>query len=337
MPRRSCAFLVALVLAASATSGDAVPKPPRGIHGGFRPIWEAAHRGEPEAMFKLGRALVYGTTPGPIRGALTQGRIEGSYHGLKKDKRRGYEWIRKAVDAGSPVAAYWLADQPEEGTFDPVKTRQLMEKAAVGGYEHARKWLLTHGYTEGMIAKLGAPSREDRVGSLRTQAAAGDPKATLELARAYEKGDGVSADAAEADRWYRAAAALDHGEGHAYLARQAEAAGDHEAAIGHWVRARMANTYVYIGGAQKEIDRIRAAHPKLHTPGTGLPWWSRTAYQRPLPQAGPSAMEAAMDRVTAWQAAREARIQDSRRDFNAYQRQTGGQYRYTDGQGKELR
>lgn len=337
MPRRSrtLALVLAFMCAAVATAGRP-PRAPRGMKAGFRPIWDGAHAGEPLAMFKLGRALIYGHTKGRPKGRMTQSRMEVSYHGLKKNTAKGYEWVEKAVAAGDPLAATYLAGQVEFGfgvPKNPSRARKLYEQGAAGGNEVARKWLLSHGYTERMIARLGAPSREDRVATLRQKAATGDPKATLELAVALTKGDGADKDMEEAARLFEKAASLDHGEGHAWLARQAEKAGKPEEAIGHWIRARDARTWVYIGGAQQEIDRIRAAHPRGYTRVAKTMW---VPPPRRTVSAAASAIDEAFARVDAWQAAREQRTLDGRRDFNSYQRQTGGKYRYTDGGGREL-
>jgi hypothetical protein len=147
----------------------------------------------------------------------------------------------------------------------------------------------------------------------------GDPEVALGLARAYAAGRGGEPDLDAAARWYKVAAALDHGDGHAYRGIRSEMDEDPRAAIGHWVRSYLASHTPERRDSPDEIDRLRAAYPRLPEPGSEDPWWVRQRAPRPrYREKYARDFESYMDRLTAWQASREARTLEDLDEFAFY-------------------
>jgi hypothetical protein len=126
---------------------------------------------------------------------------------VRKDYRRANDLFARAARAGHADAQFYLAVSYEHG-----KGRRKNEKLAFRWYNLASK------RAKGPDASLeaarclywGIGTKADHRGAVRLylQAARrGSDEAQYDVARAYEKGDGVARSTARALRWYRRAAA----------------------------------------------------------------------------------------------------------------------------------
>ena len=79
--------------------------------------------------------------------------------------------------------------------------------------------LLVLSATSGICARVSPQdAKEQAFAELQNRAGAGDVRAQVQIGLAYESGDGVAADDAQAVKWFRKAADQDDAEGERYLA-----------------------------------------------------------------------------------------------------------------------
>ncbi len=153
---------------------------------------QAAARGQPEAMAKLGSLYA-------------QGR------GVAKEPGEAIKWYRKAADLRDPFGMVLLGEAYRTGngvSRDEAEARQWYERAFRETRDSGDDRPLMMGnlgwmYENGVgVPKDGA----EAVKWYQRAAQARDPFGMFSLGRMYEAGLGVPRDAAEAAKWYRQAA-----------------------------------------------------------------------------------------------------------------------------------
>ncbi|MDR1487350.1 MAG: sel1 repeat family protein [Deltaproteobacteria bacterium] len=123
--------------------------------------------------------------------------------GVPTDYDIAFEWYAKAARQDHPEAIFRLALCYDEGfgvdDFDPAKAKQLLRKASSLGLREAAEHLA---FLEEHEASLAEFVKDDI-----KKANEGDPVAQVNLAIAYENGEGVEMDKLKAKEWYEKAAA----------------------------------------------------------------------------------------------------------------------------------
>ena len=183
-----------------------------------------AQNGDPNAQYGLGLAYETGDgfpkdlsiAVGWYKKAADQGYAEAQYRlarayetgeGVKQGKNlaEDVKWYQKAAEQGYAPAQFKIASAYETGNGkkkDLTESLNWYRKAAVQGHAEASGKLKTV--------------------ELLLNAQNGKADAQYELARAYETGNGVKKDLAEAIEWYKKAAALNHVEAQYRLAQAYE-------------------------------------------------------------------------------------------------------------------
>ena len=167
---------------------------------GLRLLRRAAYAGFPPAQVHLGRLYASGQ------------------HGVRKDWRKGVEWFEKAAAQGEAEAFAALSTAYEKGLGVPQSYRRAfewLEKAA----EHHAGSMQRLGFC--LATGFGGLPRDfvKAVACFNKAAASGDATAKYCLGLAYERGDGVSKNAAKARRWFKDAAAAGYTAAGAALKR----------------------------------------------------------------------------------------------------------------------
>jgi len=191
----------------------------------------AAQRGDAEARFNLGRALLHGSgiAKDPqqafalMQAAAAQGHPEapgavGYFYSVgltvDADPRQAAEWFRKGAQMGSAKAQlnlgkYLVSGTAGEASPDPVRKEGLewIRKAADQGLPEA-------GFSYGRILYLGDYGQPQdypmALAYLKPAAEAGISEAQNMLGSIYQCGAGTSIDDVAAERWYRKAALQGH-------------------------------------------------------------------------------------------------------------------------------
>ena len=156
----------------------------------------AAAKGDAEAQYELAQA--YG---------------HGHGHGVKPDAALALSWLELSATNGNARAALETAKAYQDGHGVKANAdtagRWLYLAASLGDAAARDQWvglLLT-----GKITSITGPKG---IAWLAERAMAGDLKAAMILAEAFENGAGIAPDAAQAEEWYRFAAQR-HGDAEA--------------------------------------------------------------------------------------------------------------------------
>ncbi|RAU22976.1 sel1 repeat family protein [Paramagnetospirillum kuznetsovii] len=151
-------------------------------------LMAAAARGEAEAQHQLGLAYRDG-------------------HGVKTDHHAALSWLVLSAVNGNALAALDVSAAYERGQGvgrDTVAAGQWLYRAGVLGNAEARtRW--TEMVLAGKIASLGG---QDGAAWIAAAAAAGDARAPMILAEAFDKGLGVAPNDDAVEGWLRVAIAL---------------------------------------------------------------------------------------------------------------------------------
>ncbi len=125
--------------------------------------------------------------------------------------------------------------------------------------------LLVTAITTSLFARvIPQDAKEQTLAELKNRAGAGDARAQVQVGLAYESGDGVAADDAEAVKWFQKAADQDDAEGERYLAEmyvQGRGVRADNAAAAKWLRLAAAQ-----GDARSEHNLA-----VLYLQGLGVP------------------------------------------------------------------
>jgi len=194
---RSCAFVAVLLCLAVPTAAGAAQGRAAGAASKPQSAAEAPHAAahpDDEALFQQGVAARKG-------------------RGKKADLRAALEWFSLAGAAGSVAGSVEAARAFETGkgtAVDLDRAGQWWYRAATLGNAPAQaRWIEL--FLSGRIASIGG---EAGIGWLSALASAGDVRAALALAGAFETGKGIAPDPARAEHWYREASLL-RGDGEA--------------------------------------------------------------------------------------------------------------------------
>lgn len=199
---RTAAFVAALLalgmpLASQAeTAKPARHKPPTmaaksTVESHAATLAAAAAKGDAEAQYELGRAYRDG-------------------HGVKHDAKAALSWFELAATNGNVLAAVEAAKAHQDGLgvkASATMAGQWWYRAATLGDLAARdQWI-------GLLlsGKATAIGGQPGLKWLAESAGAGNLKATMLLAEAFETGNGTAPNLGEAEKWYRLAALL-HGD-----------------------------------------------------------------------------------------------------------------------------
>ncbi|MBQ3525492.1 MAG: SEL1-like repeat protein [Akkermansia sp.] len=130
--------------------------------------------------------------------------------GVAKDESQANQWLRKAADAGLPIAQTVLGRRYSDGLYgltkDAVEALKWFRKAVEQGDAQAQ-YNLGFSYANGEgVAK----DAEEAVKWYSKAAEQGYVKAQNNLGGCYANGEGVEKDAEEAVKWYRKAAEQGH-------------------------------------------------------------------------------------------------------------------------------
>jgi uncharacterized protein len=167
----------------------------------------------PEAMRDLEEAHRWyersangGSPQGDLGYGLSLLRIAKGQQG---EERRAAEHIRRAADAGLPVAVYWLGVLTDHGTGTARNTTaaaELYRRAAAMGHRSAQAC-----WGRALMAGLGVDRNPVEGESwLRRAALVGDPEAAALLGDLYATGGALPPNFAEAEIWFRRAAEAGH-------------------------------------------------------------------------------------------------------------------------------
>jgi hypothetical protein len=174
-----------LQVAAASGTGSAVPG---GAYSNdpFE-LERAARDGDAQAQFRLGMRHLQGD-------------------GVTADVNTAVRWLRASADSGLARSAYQLGTMYRDG-HGVVRDAKLAESwfrtAAASG--HTGAWRA--------LAALASAQASGEFTGVRAEAFRGDAQAQYELARWYQAGrEPVSADPAEAVKWFRKAAEQDNAE-----------------------------------------------------------------------------------------------------------------------------
>ena len=151
--------------------------------------------GDAEAL-KLARAEA---DEGRVEGLLHLGLLYGDGRGVTRDDVEALRWFRLAADRGNTDAMYRVGVAYAEGlgvARDDDEADAWIGKSEEPSSKAARSILL-------LDLMVALPSS---AAGLQIQAEAGDPRAMLDLAVAYDEGRFVRKDPKQAARWFRAAA-----------------------------------------------------------------------------------------------------------------------------------
>lgn len=148
-----------------------------------------ADRGDPDAQFELGLRYLTG-------------------EGVKKDPKKGVQWLEQAAQAGHLRAQYVYGSLFEDGVTlpkDPAKAVEWYQKAANSGFPMAQ-------HSVGVAHELGqgVEKNSEKAAEWFAKAAAQNyPPAMSALASKLEKGDGIPKDTARAALLFLKASKLD--------------------------------------------------------------------------------------------------------------------------------
>ena len=129
------------------------------------------------------------------------GRLYSEGAGVKRDRKLGLDWMRRAAEAGGAEAAYLYGAAVLLGAEIPENrnvARAYLEKAATLDHPAALNLL-------GEIALDNdgvTPDFKAALDYFQRAAAAGDPDAFYALGKLYKSGKGVDMDAAQAASWF---------------------------------------------------------------------------------------------------------------------------------------
>jgi len=159
----------------------------------------AANQQAPEAMAAWRKAADKGSTSAMVE----LGVLYGTGAGVAKDEAQARKLFERAAEAGNPRGVSNLAALGGAATADPMRSRQLLEKAAETNAEAQ--------YQLGMMFAEGTGGTKDdvRARALFEKAAAQNHPGALERMGAFaQEGRGGSKDTDAAKAYYEKAAAL---------------------------------------------------------------------------------------------------------------------------------
>ncbi len=130
--------------------------------------------------------------------------------GVKPDPAEAVVWWRKAAELGHADAQYNLA-------LCYARGKGVAKDGAAAEYWCRKTVAQGHHGAESLEGEIASVKMADAMDSLRQRAEQGDAAAQFELASRYAEGRNIERDEAQAELWYRRAAASGHAEAKAKI------------------------------------------------------------------------------------------------------------------------